>query len=198
MLKPATVRYPVTDLILQRWSPRAFEETPLSDDELGSILEAGRWAASCFNDQPWRFLVGRKGHGTAWQQIYDALVPGNQVWCVRAPVLMVSVAVPAFRHNGAANRHSQHDVGMASAQMAIQAQSMGLALHFMAGFDRAKIRASFGIPDECEPMAAIAAGRPAAANVLPPDVRAKELAERQRLGLEAIAFARWGEPLPLE
>src|SRR5215203_5052580 len=102
MLKPATVRYPVNDLVLQRWSPRAFEETPLTDSELGSILEAGRWAASCFNDQPWRFLVGRKGQGEVWQQIYDALVPGNQVWCERVPVLLLSVAVSAFRHNGAA------------------------------------------------------------------------------------------------
>jgi nitroreductase len=198
MQKPATVAYPVNDLVLHRWSPRAFEETPLGDRELVSILEAGRWASSCFNDQPWRFLVGRKGRGAAWQGIYDALAPSNRLWCERVPVLMLSVAVSTFRHNGAANRHSQHDVGMASAQMALQAQSMGLALHFMAGFDRAKVRGTFGIPEDHEPMAAIAAGHPASADVLPEPVRTRELAARERLGLADVAFASWGVPLHLE
>jgi nitroreductase len=199
MRKPAIVSCPVADLIGERWSPRAFAPMPLSDAELGSILEAGRWAASCYNDQPWRFLVGRKDRGDGWQRLFDCLVPGNQAWCAAVPVLMLSVAVPLFRHNGAPNRHAQHDVGMASAQMALQAHAIGLALHFMAGFDRDKARAAFAIPEGHEPMAAFAAGHPAEPDALPEAIRPRELAPRQRLGLDEIAFGeRWGTALPLE
>lgn len=111
---------------------------------------------------------------------------------------MVSVAVPNFRHNGQSNRHWQHDVGLASAQMAVQASSMGLGVHFMAGFDRDKVRAAFGVPADHEPMAAVAAGHPADPDTLPPDIAAKERAPRSRLGLNEIIFgARWGDALPL-
>jgi nitroreductase len=155
-------------------------------------------AKASFNDQPWRLIVTRKGFGDGWPRLYDCLTPGNQAWCVRVPVLMLSVALPEFRRNGRPNRHWQHDVGMASAQLALQAVSMGLATHLMAGFDRGKARAAFGIPEACEPMAAIAVGRPAAPEILPDALRARETAPRQRLPLAEIAFGeRWGESLPL-
>ena len=113
MRKPAESAFPLQEAIRERWSPRAFAETPPSRAELGSILEAGRWAASSSNEQPWRLIVGIKGEGDAWQRLFEALSRGNQAWCIRVPVLMVSVAVPSFRHNGQPNRHWQHDVGMA-------------------------------------------------------------------------------------
>lgn len=198
MDKPAVTAFPLHPIVAARWSPRAFQPTPPSDAELGSLLEAWRWAASCFNDQPWRLIVARTGDGDAWQRLYDCLTPGNQAWCARVPVLMLSVAVPELRHNGRPNRHWQHDVGMASAQLALQATAMGLATHFMGGFDRAKARAAFGIPEACEPMAAIAVGRPAEPETLPEALRARERAPRQRLALAEIAFGgRWGAPVAL-
>ena len=198
MRKPAETAFPLDEAIAERWSPRAFSETLLTDPELGSLVEAFRWSASCFNDQPWRLIVGVKGDGDAWQLLFETLAPFNQAWCSRVPLLMVSVAVPNFRHNGTPNRHWQHDVGMASAQMAVQAASMGLALHFMGGFDRDKVRAAFGVPEDHEPMAAIAGGHPAEPDVLPPEVAAREVAPRVRLGLnETIFGAKWEEPLKL-
>lgn len=198
MRKPAEAAFPLHEPIRERWSPRGFAETPLARAELGSLLEAFRWAPSSSNGQPWGLIVGLKGEGDAWQRLYDALTPGNQSWCIRVPVLMVSVAVPRFRHNDSPNRHWQHDVGLASAQMAVQAASMGLAVHFMGGFDRDKVRAAFGVPDDHEPMAAVAAGHPAEPDAVPPDIAARDKAPRSRLGLNEIIFgARWGEALPL-
>lgn len=198
MRKPAETAYPLAEVIARRWSPRAFAATDLAPEEIGSLLEAARWAPSCFNDQPWRFIVGRRGVGVTRQLLLDSLTAGNRAWCERVPVLMLSVAVGTFRHNGTANRHAQHDVGLASAQLALQAASMGLACHFMAGFDRQRVRESLLIPDHAEPMAVIAVGRPDRPDVLPEAVRAKEVAARQRLGLDEIAFAgAWGERLTL-
>lgn len=40
-----------------RRSIRNFEEKPISDKEIDMILEAGRWAPSASNRQPWEFIV---------------------------------------------------------------------------------------------------------------------------------------------
>jgi len=62
---PSTVRpeeaaarkadYPMADVILNRWSPRAYSDRPVTDEELFTVLEAARWAPSSSNEQPWRF-----------------------------------------------------------------------------------------------------------------------------------------------
>jgi hypothetical protein len=59
--KPANTGVKIHELIQNRWSPRAFDpDKPVNHDDLLVLLEAARWAASCFNDQPWRFVVCEK------------------------------------------------------------------------------------------------------------------------------------------
>src|SRR3979411_673688 len=60
--------------ILNRWSPRAYADRDVSAEDLKKGFEAARWAASSSNEQPWRFLVGRRGDET-FKKILDALVP---------------------------------------------------------------------------------------------------------------------------
>jgi len=48
---------PVEEVILKRRSTRAFKKTPLPDHMIRRILEAGRFAPSAGNSQPWRFAV---------------------------------------------------------------------------------------------------------------------------------------------
>src|SRR6266851_1294611 len=60
MQKPATTDHPVHDFIVKRWSPRAFSDKPVPPEELRSLFEAARWAASSYNDQPWAYLVATK------------------------------------------------------------------------------------------------------------------------------------------
>ena len=47
----------ILDIILTRRSIREFESGPISEESLASILEAGRWAPSGLNNQPWRFVI---------------------------------------------------------------------------------------------------------------------------------------------
>jgi nitroreductase len=119
---------PLEDLFLRRWSPRAFAETPLDTDTLKAIFSARQWAPSSFNEQPWRFVVGRKGD-SVWQRIFESMVPANQSWTKAAPVLFASFAKKTFSQNGAANRVAQHDVGAASAQISLKATIRGLHTH---------------------------------------------------------------------
>ena len=195
MHKPAPVDHRVHEIIQGRWSPRIFADRAVARETLLSLLEAARWAASCFNEQPWSFIVATRDDREAYEALLECLSPGNQGWAHTAPVLMLSVARLAFSHNANPNRHAYHDVGLASANLALQAAAMGLGMHMMGGFDRERARELYAIPDGFEPVAAIALGYPEALEAIPEDMREATLRPRQRKPLGDFVFARrWGAP----
>lgn len=197
MEKPAVVDYPVHALIERRWSPRAFADQAVEPRVLRSLLEAARWTASCFNEQPWRFLVARRQDAQELQRMVDCLTPNNQRWAKDAAVLMITLAIPTFAKTGKPNRHAWYDVGQAAAQMTVQATALGLFVHQMAGLSPDKVRETYGVPDEIEPVSAIAIGYPGDPAVLPDDLHQKELAPRTRRPQSEIVFCgAWGRALP--
>jgi nitroreductase len=195
-LKHAPAVEGVLDVVLKRWSPRAFVDKPVSVSDLKKIFEAARWAASSSNEQPWRFLVGRKGDAT-YTKIFDSLVEFNQGWAKSAPVLILSTGKKTFSKNGAHNHHALHDTGAATAYISLEATTLGLHTHSMAGFDHAKARASFGIPDDYEMGAVTALGYFGDAHTLPEHLQPMEVSPRQRKPLEEIVFAEWDKPAAL-
>jgi nitroreductase len=180
--------------ILHRWSPRAYADKPVPAEDLKRGFEAARWAASSFNEQPWRFIVGRRGDAT-FQKIVDALVPFNQDWAKHAPVLILSIARKHFAHNGQINRHSWHDTGAAMANFAVQITALGLHSHSMAGFDHEKAKAAFNIPDDFETVAVTAVGYQGDPDSLPEGPRKSEITPRQRNDLKEFVFSEWEKPL---
>ncbi len=192
-----TTQPPVHDLVARRWSPRVFADRPVPSAALHSVLEAARWAPSSFNEQPWRLIVAtRRDNAEDYQRLLACLVPANQGWAKSAPVLMITVAAMAFEKNGKANRHAYHDVGLASAQLALQATDLGLAAHFMAGFDADAVRATFAVPEGFEPVAAIALGYAEDPDALTDEQRAAEYGPRERKPLAAVVIGpRWDTPL---
>lgn len=169
---------PILDVIANRWSPYAFADRLVEKEKIDALLEAARWAASSYNDQPWSYVLGFNGDEN-FAKLADTLVEGNS-WAKTVPVLMLSVARKSFHFNQKANRHYLHDLGAASAQMALQATQMDLAFHQMAGFDVEKARANFGIGEDYEPGAMIAIGYYGDQNALPEDLKQRELSPRQR------------------
>jgi nitroreductase len=195
--RKAIVAAPIHDIIAARWSPRALDpHRPVSRDQITSLLEAARWAPSCFGDEPWRFLVfDRASAPDDWDRAFDCLAEGNQTWVRNAPLLLAAVAGSRFRFNGEPNRWAQYDTGAASENLCLQAVALGLVAHQMGGFDGARLAETFGIPDEYTPMAMIAVGHPGDPDALPEGLREKELAPRGRQPLEEIAFSgRWSKP----
>lgn len=185
----------IHSLIAERWSPRAFADRDVEPEKVRTCLEAARWAPSCYNEQPWYVIVGRRGEGEAHGRVFDCLVEQNQRWAGAAPVLAISVAKPTFDSGGRPNRHAQHDVGLATMNVMLQARALGLAAHAMAGFSRKKAHAAFGIPEDHEPMAAIALGYPGEADSLPDDLAEKERAPRERRPLaDWVVGETWGQP----
>lgn len=188
----------VHELIRARWSPRAFSSREVSTGDLKTILEAARWAASSYNEQPWRFLVARKSDPAAYQKFLNLLVPANQAWAKTAPVLLIMVAKRTFSHTGSPNLYAVHDTGQALANLFLQATALGLHAHGMAGYDRERARKELGIPDDYDFGAAVALGYLGSPDDLPEQHRKSELAKRTRKPLNEIVFgANWGEPLQL-
>jgi nitroreductase len=188
MEKPAETAFPVEPLIRRRWSPRAFDERPVEPEKLASLFEAARWSASCYNEQPWSFIVAARDEAAEFARLLSCLVEGNQAWASHAPVLMVSVARLNFTQSGQPNRHAIHDVGLATAQLMLQAIAMGLFAHPMAGFHPDKVRELYGVPQGHEPVAAIAVGYPGDPAMLKEALRQRELAPRVRKSQDDFVF----------
>ncbi len=194
----ADTEHPIHDLLRRRWSPRAFAARPVEAEKLRSLLEAARWAPSSFNEQPWSFIVATKDDLPAYERLLSCLVEGNAQWARNAPALMLSVAKLQFDRDGKPNRHAFHDVGLAVENLVIQATSMGLFAHQMAGFDAQKARELFNIPQGYEPCAAMALGYAGSADSLPERLQALEQAPRRRKPLREFVFRdHWGQTSPL-
>ncbi len=198
MKKPAITRTPIHELLAARWSGRAFDpERPVSREQLLALLEAARWAPSCYGDQPWRFVVWNKETDAAgWRRAFDCLAPGNQAWVKDAPLLLLTAANSIFYHTGEPNRWGQHDTGAAAENLCLQAEALGLMAHQMGGFDPEKARAVAGAPEQFTLMAMIAVGYPADPASFSPEVRERETAPRTRRELGELFFeGSWNKPL---
>lgn len=196
MHKPAITQVPIDATIAERWSGRAYDAAKsVSHEQVVTLLEAARWAPSCFGDEPWRFVVWNKASNPqAWQQAFDCLVPGNQAWVVDAPLLVLTCADTLFGHNQKPNRFAQYDTGAAAENLCLQAASMGLMAHQMGGFDAELAREKFNIPAQYTLMAMISVGYPADISTLSGDALARETAARSRKPLSQLFFdASWGQ-----
>ena len=189
------IRAPLTDLLSRRWSPRAFSERPVEPAKLLSLFEAARWSPSSANEQPWRFIVATKEDTRMYESLLALLADSNRRWAYRAPVLILGVAQSSYTRNGKPYRHSWYDLGQSVANLTVEAEALGLAVHQMGGFDSAKAIELLSIPTEYEPVIMIALGYTDHPEVLPDDLRRREEDPRSRQPLESLVFTdAWGTP----
>jgi nitroreductase len=195
MDRTAPTDHPIHPLLGARWSPRAFAPHPIAPDQLARLLEAARWAPSCYNEQPWAFFVAHADDKPAFAQMLDCLVEFNRSWASAAPLLILTVAHENFARNGKPNAHARHDVGLAIANLTTQATSEGLAVHQMAGILPDKIRTTYGVPDDWSPVTAVAVGYPGDPQDLSESLRERELTPRERKPFASFVFHdAWGAP----
>lgn len=171
-------QHTIDPVFLNRWSPRAFSSEEIPDDIVMSVLEAGKWAASSYNEQPWRYIIARKPEDR--KKFLSFLVPANQAWAHSAPVLIVIVAKKTFTQNGKENKTYQFDAGTSSGYLALQARLDGLYLHGMSSFDGDMARATLGIPSDFDPVAVFALGKRGHTEDLPQDYRGGEVPSTRR------------------
>ena len=194
MEKPALADHPINDTMRRRWSPRAFTPRAMPRADILTLLEAARWAASSFNQQPWHFLVATRDDEERFAQLLDCLVPGNQVWARDASLLILTVTKRTFDHNNSPNSCCVHDIGLAACQLVLQATELGYATHQMAGIEAEKIRETYGVPEGFDPVTGIAVGYAGDPDTLPDDLREMELEARTRRPFGEFVFSdRWGQ-----
>ena len=158
MEKSNQINNPILPLLETRKSIRAFALTPVEQEKLNSIFEAARWSFSTSNQQPWRFIYAHKNQ-PLWQTIFNTLMDGNKPWNQNTPVLILAMAAKNMS-NGNNYHYNLHDLGAATMAMNIQAVSMGLQLHPMAGFYKDKAIELLNIPDSLTPATMLALGYP--------------------------------------
>lgn len=198
MQKLATTQAGINEVIATRRSARAFDANkPVTQEQIISLVEAARWAPSCYGDEPWRFVVWDKNKdATAWQQALDCIMPGNQTWAGSAPVFVLVCAGTIFGHNEKDNRWGAYDTGAAAVSLCLQATALSLVTHQMGGFDGEKVRALCGVPEQFQTMAMIAVGHEGDADNLPEDLKAREDAPRKRSPLGELFYnGVWEQPI---
>ena len=186
----------ILDVLSKRWSPRAFAPRALEADKLHILFEAARWAPSCYNDQPWHFLVTRRGSDATYEQLLSCLMPANQAWAASAPVLVLNTIRKNFSHNGKPNRWAFYDLGLAVGNLLCEATHLGLHVHQMAGFDADLAQTTLGMPQDHEAVAVMAVGYLGDPALLPAGVEEKAPDQRERKTLaEFVSLGQWTQGL---
>ncbi len=157
---------------VQRWSPRAFTKSQIDRATLARILDAARFAPSCYNEQPWRFYTSTK---ETFNDYLDLLVEGNQVWAKDSAVIGFLVAKRYFTMNGKSNAHARFDCGAAWMSLALQASVEGLYSHGMGGIKYDEIANYLKLdPEQDDLVMGFAIGKIGAKDSLPENLQKME------------------------
>jgi nitroreductase len=192
--KQARPDHPIHELLTRRWSPYAFSDRPVSVEDLRSVFEAARWAASSYNEQPWSYVVATREDSAEFARLLSCLVEPNQAWAKAAPVLALGCTSLLFALNGKPNAAAVHDLGLASASLTLEATARGLLVHQMIGIVPDKARELYRIPEGVQPLTGLAIGYAADPGTLPEKLRERDLAPRQRRPLAKFVFGgEWGK-----
>ena len=188
------VDHAIPDSVRLRWSPVAFVPEPLDDKVLSSVFEGARWAASAFNEQPWRFVVARRQDEERFEAMLGCLVDANRNWARHASAVMIVCAMNSYARNGKPNAHAWFDTGQATAQLMLSAIHQGLHAHAMGGFIADKAREVWGIGADADPVCAVAIGRLADGSLLDEDSAARDQSPRERHAIGKTVFeGKFGE-----
>ena len=196
--KTANPDHPIHELIANRWSPYAYSDRPVSSADLRSLFEAARWAASSYNEQPWRYIVATRANPVEFEKLLSCLVEPNQAWAKAAPVLALGCTSLTFTRNGQPNAAAIHDLGLASATLTFEATARGIHVHQMIGILPDRAREVYRIPAGVEPKTALAIGYAADPAMAPEKYRDRDLAARTRKPLAEFVFGGdFGTPADL-
>ena len=159
---------------IRRWSPRAMSGEVVSLGEIEQLVEAARWAPSCFNSQPWRFVYALRCT-PQWKPMFDLIMDMNQAWAKDAGALVAIVARTTFEHNNAPAPTHSFDTGSAWMSFALQAQGMGLVTHAMWGVEHDQAPAVLNLGEAYKLQAMVAVGRSGDKRELPQPLQDREV-----------------------
>jgi len=195
-IKLATPFHPIQDVFTRRWSPYFFETRPVPDVDLQAVFEAARWAPSSYNEQPWRFIVTDRRDSEKFEAAIECLWNANKDWARSAPILIFGVYSKFFALNGMVNRAAEHDLGLATENLILEATARGLFAHPMIGVSPDKVKTCCGIPDGYETLTALALGYKADPSDSAPALKERDTTPRTRKRQDQFVFSgQWDSPI---
>ncbi len=168
-----------------RRARRAVSTAPVSHEEVEILLRAAHLAPSCNNTQPWRFVVV---DDPATLEAVKAALPGGNYWAKPAPVILAVASrrdLDCMLSDG--RDYFLFGCGMAVGNLMIQATSMALIAHPIAGYKPEAVKTALGIPADYTLIALVIVGRPGDPATLSDKHHAIELGPRDRRPLETVA-----------
>ncbi|MEM9544860.1 MAG: nitroreductase family protein [Bacteroidota bacterium] len=174
-------------LIAKRWSPLAFSERRIEKDTMDELFTAASWAASAYNEQPWRYYYAQRG-SQSFDDLWSCLAKGNQPWTRDAAILLVACTTISFSANDKINSNASHDLGMANAQLLLQAVHRDIYGHLMAGFDKEKVTQYLNLDANTNVVCVGALGYMGTPEQLEGNYRTRELKARSRNSLDQFVI----------
>ncbi|MFP4330270.1 MAG: nitroreductase family protein [Spirochaetaceae bacterium] len=172
--------------IRERRARRALDSRPVPPEVRDRILEAATFAPSCFNNQPWRFLV--LDDPEALSRAKEFLVGGNY-WAERAPLIIGVVTRNDLdcRLDGG-REYAFFGCGLAVENLLLQATAEGLIAHPIAGFKAPEMREAFDIDESFVLLTLIIVGYPGSGEHLSEKHRESEGGDRSRKPMGEVVF----------
>jgi nitroreductase len=183
---------PIHELIQERRSSRVIDPNRfVGKEKVMSLLESARWGPSCFNNQPWRFVVST---GDSLERVKETLSRGN-AWAKHAPLIITVTSKPDLGCQKTGREYYPLDIGLAVENLLLQGIHLGLVVHPIAGFDEEKLKEALKIPDPYRVHTIIIVGYPGSLNEVDEALREREKEPRERKRLEEIVFwEEWENP----
>lgn len=167
----------ILEVIKKRRSIREFGSDPISREALASILEAGRWAPSGLNNQPWRFVVVED------EKVCLRL---SEMTKYSSILLMAPVALAVFLDREASYSRDKDilAIGACIQNMLLQTHALGLGSCWLGEILRNSkdVETLLEVPEAYELLAVLAIGYP--------KVEKKE-ARVSRKDIKELVFGSW-------
>lgn len=177
----------ITDGIHTRRAYRSLEPVEITRELVDDLAVHAGLSASCFNNQPWRFVFVYEGE--MLKKMWGALSKGNK-WVELASMIIAVFSRPEDDCRIRDREYHQFDVGMATATFILRATELGLVAHPIAGFSPKKVRKILGIPDGYQVITLVNVGKKADSihPYLSEDQARAEKERPRRLPLNEYAF----------
>lgn len=181
---------PVYDLVIgeirKRASIRKYSDVGVSAHLVSQVLEAGRWAPSEGDTQPWEFAVVRDPEKKA--AIVEAAF--GQEWMLQAPVFIIvcinaRIAKAMYGDRGE-RLYSIQSVAAATQNILLAAEALGLGTCWVGAFSEPHVSVLLHLPDWVRPAAIITLGWPAERPAQKEPHRLDEIVHYEQYGETAL------------
>jgi len=146
----------VKEAIRLRRAYRSLAPVKITEELIRDLAENASLSASCFNNQPWRFVFVKDPSVLA--EMYATLSRGNE-WARDASMIIAVFSRKEDDCMVGGREYHQFDTGMATAFLILRATELGLVAHPIAGYGEKRVKEVLGIPEEMQVITLVNIGK---------------------------------------